>query len=71
MREYAAIAQVVYRTGMWKGSFGLRSITFVAASKTAAIRHARRVYAAEWLKEKKQASQPMKLLKLHVHVEAL
>lgn len=79
MNEYAAIAQVVYRNGKWRGSFGLPSITFRAANKPAALRHARRFYMREWIKEKadvkRRTRSPrvgrMQLVKLHINVEAL
>lgn len=68
MREYAAIAQAVYRNREWTGSFGLVSKTFKARSQRAATFKAKRFYMREW---KKHREPGWKLSKLHVSVVAL
>jgi hypothetical protein len=71
MKTYAAIAQVIYRDGMWSTSEGLVSHQFKAKGFKSAQLKAHSFYMAKWRHKKRRLSKTVKLTKLHVSVVEL
>ena len=66
MKRYGAIAQVIYRDGIWTGSVGLVSHEFAAKGMRSAQLKAHRFYMAKWRRWK--PTKTTKLKKLHISV---